>query len=348
MKAKRVVSIMIILCMMLCLAGCTNPISMVKGLFEDEDQAASNIIENLDDTQQSSDEGLRNTVLYYKDDKGFLVPVMRKLPWTEGRGIAKEALRAMIDNPANKKDIEEIGLLPVIPANTEIKGMSIHDGLCKVDFSSDFLNYFSKAEEEALVKGVVYTLTEFRTIDRVQLLIDGKNHESLAYGTKTASALERDDINYVSATPSDDKVVVYYEGTINGLESYFVPITKAVEKKESISVNALDAALDALDALVEGPPEGLGLYSEIPKGTRIVSVDVNDSVACINLSEEILDIADNQHSIGIAAKSFGLTVKEQYPDIAGVKLFVDGKELKIGEEKKEELLAVPTFANQYE
>ncbi|MCT4620595.1 MAG: GerMN domain-containing protein [Marinisporobacter sp.] len=342
MKVKRVVAIGLILCMMISLAGCANPIQMVKGLFEDEEQSASNIIESGDDAQMS--EGLRNTVLYYKDEKGFLIPVMRKIPWTEGRGIAKEALRAMIDNPANRKDIEEIGLIPTIPANTEIRGMSIKDGICKVDFSSDFLNYFSKEEETALVKAVTYTLTEFPTIDCVQLMINGKAPNSLEFGTKTAQTLTRDDINYVSAEKSDNKVVVYYEGTTNGLESYFVPVTKGIEKKDAASTNVLDA----LDALVEGPPEGLGLYSEIPKGTHIVSVDMNDSVACINLSEEILEVVDNKGAVDSVAKSFGLTVKEQNPEVAGVKLFVNGKELKLGKENKEDPVVVPTFANQYE
>ncbi|QEK12957.1 GerMN domain-containing protein [Crassaminicella thermophila] len=340
MKRNRVVVLILVLCMMISLVGCANPIKLVTGLFGDEDKAASNLVESNDGTQQ--DDGLRNTVLYYKDDKGFLVPVMRKIPWTEGRGIAKAALRAMIDNPANRQDIAELGLSPVIPANTEIRGMSIHEGLCKVDFTSDFLNCFSKEEEEALVKAVVYTLTEFPTIDRVQFMVDGKIQNRLQYGTTIANAVTRKDINYVGKTPSDNKVVVYYEGTVNGLETYFVPVTKAIEKNDS-SVNVLDA----LDALVEGPPKGLGLYSEIPEGTRVVSVDVNDSVACINLSEEILDIVDNQTAANSVAKSFGLTIKEQYPNVVGVKLFVDGKELKIGEEKKEDPIAIPTFANQY-
>ncbi|QXM06503.1 GerMN domain-containing protein [Crassaminicella indica] len=342
MKVKRVIAVGLILCMMIGVTGCANPIQMVKGLFENEEQSDSNIVESLNDAQKDNE--LRNTVLYYKDDKGFLIPVMRKIPWTEGRGIAKQALRAMIDNPANRKDIEEIGLLPVIPANTEIRGMSIHEGLCKVDFTSDFLNYVSKEEEEALVKAVTYTLTEFPTIDRVQLMIDGKIPEKLEFGTKTATALTRDNINYVGKNYSKNKVVVYYEGTANGLESYFVPVTKDVEKNHETPANMLDA----LDALVEGPPEGLGLYSEIPKGTRVVSVDMNESIACINLSEEILEAVDNKVAAQSIAKLFGLTIKEQYPEVAGVKLFVDGKELNLGTENKEDPIIVPTFANQYE
>ncbi len=338
MRVKKVVALAVILCMVVSFTGCQNPISMVKSLFSDEDQAASTIIDSSENIQ--NDESLRDTVLYYKDDKGFLVPVMRKIPWTEG--IAKATLGALVDTPANREDIDGLGLIPVIPANTGINGMSIENGLCKVDFTSDFLNYTSSEEEEALIKSVVYTLTEFVTIDKVQLMIDGKIPNSLTYGTKINTAMTRNNINYAGKAPAEDKVVVYYEGTTNGLESYFVPVTVPVEGNVS-GINLLDA----LDALVEGPPEGTGLFSEIPKGTRIVSVDVNNGIAYINLTEEILEIVDNYDMTDNITKSFALTVKEQYQDIAGVKLLVDGKELELGEESEKNPAVVPTFANQY-
>lgn len=339
MRVNRVIAMIVILCMLISLAGCKSPISMVKSLFGDDDEAASTVIEST--SSLLSDEQLRDTVLYYKDDKGFLIPVMRKIPWTEG--IAKATLGALVDNPANRQDIEGVGLIPVIPANTNIIGMDIENGLCKVDFTGDFLNYSSKEEEEALVKSVVYTLTEFVTIDSVQLMVEGKVLDNLVYGTNTQKAITRDNINYVSAEPSENTVVVYFEGTTNGLETYFVPVTKAIDKELSTGVNVLDA----VDALVEGPPEGSGLFSEIPSGTKVVSVDVNGGIAYINLTEEILDIVDNQQMIDSVASAFGLTVKEQYSDVVGVKLFVKGKELQIGKESKEEPATVPTFANQY-
>ncbi|KXG76512.1 GerMN domain-containing protein [Thermotalea metallivorans] len=339
MKRNCFIALFLVLCMMISLAGCTNPIRMVKNLFDDEDKAASNIIEN--DPSAQGDVQLRDTVLYYKDDKGFLIPVMRKIPWTEG--IAKATLASLVDNPANRKDMESIGLIPVIPANTEIRGMDIDNGLCKVDFSSDFLNYATKAEEESLVKAVVYTLTEFVTIDRVQLMIDGKIQKKLPFGTEVGKPITRDNINYVSAVPSKDKVVVYYEGTTNGLETYFVPVTKAVDKKDSLGVNAIDA----LDALVEGPPEGSGLYTQIPKGTKVISVDMNNAVAYVNFNEEILKIKDSAETAESVIKSIALTLREQYKDVTAVKILANGKEVELGKVRKEEAVAVPTFANQY-
>ncbi|NLB40996.1 MAG: hypothetical protein GX815_01805, partial [Clostridiales bacterium] len=31
-----------------------------------------------------TDELIRETIIYYEDDAGYLVPVMRKIPWVEG------------------------------------------------------------------------------------------------------------------------------------------------------------------------------------------------------------------------------------------------------------------------
>ncbi|MFZ5966090.1 MAG: GerMN domain-containing protein [Bacillota bacterium] len=338
MKSSKVIALILVLCMIISLSACQNPISMVKGLFND-DEAASSIIESDEDT--NGDVQLRDTVLYYKDDKGYLIPVMRKIPWTEG--IGKAALSNLIDSPTNRKDVEGIGLLPILPAATQIRGMSIDNGFCKVDFSSDILNTNSQQEEEAMVKGIVYTLTEFVTIDQVQLMVEGKKVDALTYGTQVSQPMARDNINYASAAPSGDKVVVYFEGTTNGLETYFVPVTKAVEKKDGTPVNMLDA----LDTLVEGPPEGSGLYSQIPKGTQVLSVDINNGIAYINLNEEVMDIVENKEVSDSIVKSFALTVKEQYQDIAGVKILVNGKETELGSVSKEEPAAVPTFANQY-
>ncbi|AOT69788.1 GerMN domain-containing protein [Geosporobacter ferrireducens] len=339
MKHRRILAVILVFCIMISLAGCKSPISLVKGLFDKEDKTATQIVTSSE--IQDGDVQLRDTVLYYKDDKGFLIPVMRKIPWTEG--IAKATLGALVDNPANRKDIEGIGLTPVIPANTEVRGMNIVNGLCKVDFTSDFLNYASKDEEEALVKAVVYTLTEFITIDSVQIIIEGQVQKTLKFGMKTDKPITRDNINYVSATPGNQKVIVYYEGTINGMETYFVPVTKNIEKLDNTPVNVLDA----LDALVEGPPSGMGLYSQIPEGAQVIGVDVSNGIAYINFNDRIKQLESNKEVGQEVAKAIALTIREQYRDLTGVKILSNGKEIDLGTVSKEEPVAVPTFANQY-
>ncbi|PAB58540.1 GerMN domain-containing protein [Anaeromicrobium sediminis] len=333
---NRILAILLVLVMMVGVVIYTNPISMVMKFLKDEE--SSSIVDSTEVAVE--DEGLRNTVLYYKDDKGFLVPVMRKIPWEEG--IGKATLRELIDTEENKIEMEALGLLPVIPPNTQIKGMNIKDGLCTVNFSKEFLNLTSKSDEEIVLKSIVYTLTEFPTIDKVDFMIEGKEVSKFEFGTDIAfDGMSRKDINYVGNNQNEDKVVVYYESTTNGIESYFVPVTKELDKADQTGVTLYNA----LDALVEGPPAGSGLYSDIPLGTKVIGVDINDSIACINLSEEIGEIEEDRELVQKVSKYFALTVKEIYKDVVGVKLFKDGKKLEVKENK--EPVAVPTFANEY-
>jgi len=340
MKRCREALAILLVCTMLILAGCDSPISMLQSWFQEE-EPVSEVIESAGDVQES--EALRDTVLYYKDDKGFLVPVMRKLPWTDGRGIAKTALKAMIDTPANREDVQGIGLIPVIPANTEIRGMTIRDGVCKVDFSEDFLNYTTKEEEMALIQAVAYTLLEFATIDSVQILVEGKPLEKLKYGTSLAELLNREQINYLGDASGNNRTIVYFEGTTNGLETYFVPVTVSVETQEGSKPNILDA----LDALVKGPPSESGLFTSIPQGTQVISVDMHNGIANVNVTEEILQVVENKNVIESVAKAFGLTIREHYPDVLGVKILVNGEEIKSEGVVQEEPIVVPAFANQY-
>jgi germination protein M len=313
---------------------------MLKTFLNKEEQQVPTLIESPED-----DQNLRNTVLYYKDDKGFLVPVMRKIPWPEGKGIAKAAIRALVDNPANRKDMENIGLIPVIPANTEILGMSINDGLCKIDFTKDFLNYGNKEEEEAIVKSVIYTLTEFPTIEEVQIMIEGKYPDKLTYGLNLTTPLTRKDINYNGKGKGNGKVIVYYQGTVNGIENYFVPVTKDIEIAENESVTVLRT----IEALIEGPDEDSGLFTVIPSTLEVKNVDIVDGVAYVNFSEEIKEIEDESIAQDIV-KSIALTLSEYYEnDVAldKVSIMADGKEIDFGNVTKKEPAAVPTFANEY-
>ena len=85
--------------------------------------------------EKESDSEFRETLLYYQDDNGYLVPVVRKIPWEEG--IAKAALNKMMDTSEQQMDFMAMGLRPVLPASTKIIGLSIKDGLAKLDLSKE-------------------------------------------------------------------------------------------------------------------------------------------------------------------------------------------------------------------
>jgi len=338
MKRKRLMALVLSACLVLSLVVWKGT-SMLKAFLNKEEQVPT-LIESPEE-----DQNLRNTVLYYKDDKGFLVPVMRNIPWPEGKGIAKAAIRALVDNPANRKDMENIGLIPTLPANTEILGMSINDGLCKVDFTKDVLQYGSKEDEVAITNAIVYTLTEFPTIDNVQIMVEGKQINELTYGLNVSNPIARGDINYNGSGKGKGKVIVYYQGTVNGMENYFVPVTKDIEVSESENVTALRT----LEALIEGPSEDSGLFSIIPSSLQVRNVDIVDGTAYVNFSEEIKEIEDESIAQDIV-KSIALTLKEYCKNdisVEKISILAEGEEINFGEVMKEEPAAIPTFANEY-
>lgn len=348
MKRKLLVVVVVLLC--ITLTGCTNPLASLREFFNkktavemEPEEKEEKETEDLSEVTAVQPEDTRATVLYYKDYDNLLVPVMRYIPKGD-LGLAKAAIKAIIYSPELMEDLKPTGLLPTLPQGTKINGAVIKDdGLAIIDLSQEFLN-FDSAEGEALgVKALVYTLTEFPNIKSVQIRVDGKTIDEMPYGTKIGEDLKRTEINLVKPEKLSDKlskVMVYYQKKGKGNYSYFVPLTKLVS-------GYTNSAQAALDALLEGPNPDTGLVNPFPAGTKLLDVEVNDGVAYVNLSEEVLNVKSAAEERAII-KSLTLTLKE-LSAIDKVRLFVDGQTIDgtdgIG---SNEYLDVPVFVNFYE
>lgn len=323
MKFSRFFVILSIVFLLILLAGCG--ISRKGG-----DKDVSLII----DTGVLEDDELREMVLYYRDSKGFIIPVMRRIPRAEG--IGKTAINLLIDEPGLREDLALVGLLPVLPAGTEVIGMSINEGLAKVNFNENLLSYETEVDEKAIIQSLVYTLTEFDTIDKVQLLVDGKKMKKLPHGTKVKDPLQRENINLTIQLQGEEiPVIVYYKGTTNGRDSFFVPVTKGT--------NALKADIKSvLASLVEGAPESTGLYSELPAGVVLNNVYVKDGVAYIDFSEKIKNMPNNKAHQQSMIYELGFTLREIEPSISRVRILSNGREIELNPDVG---LDLPVYSN---
>ncbi|WP_353093246.1 GerMN domain-containing protein [Tissierella praeacuta] len=306
-----------------------------KNLINDRLSAKDNDIEIISsdqkDVEVTEEEGMRKTVMYFKDKDGYLVPVMRKIPWEEG--IAKVTLNNMIDSPQLRETLNPTGLLPVIPAGTEVLGISINDetGVCKVDFSEKVLENQSEKEEENFIKGVVYTLTEFPAIKEVQILVGGKELPSLKYGADVSKPLARENINLVGKLEDGrSKVVVYYKGMNEEEFEYFIPVTIP-------TLAPVANVYSALDLLFEGPPQDVGLFSDIPRGIMLQGVEVKDGTAYVDISYDSYSDSSEDGMFSDIVKNIGLTLS-QFNEIDNVELLIDGETINT---------TIPVFANEY-
>jgi spore germination protein GerM len=115
--------------------------------------------------------------LYFADPSGqYLVPVTREIPKVEG--VARATLQELILGPGSTSDF-----LPTIPAGTVLRDINIRpDGVAIVDFSKELVaNHKGGTTGEMLtVYSIVNTLTQFPTVKKVQLLVEGQQVSTLA------------------------------------------------------------------------------------------------------------------------------------------------------------------------
>lgn len=334
-KRKIIILLSIITALVLSFTGC-NSIDRVKELMFKEDPDIEFIRSDQDEIKASIETNLRETVIYYEDESEHLVPIKREVAWEEG--IGKAVLKNMVDSVAIREEISKIGFKPVLPKETKILGMTVDEEtkICKVDFSSELLNYKSKSQEQNIVKAIVYTLTEFPNIEQVQITIEGKTVEDLEHGTSIENPLKREDINLVEVSEvmqegGYSKILVYYKGTNEQKYDYYVPIT--------IPVSSPDISPEfAVKQLFEKAPESLqGLYTDIPNGVEFKSAKVDNGTLVLDLDLNDEELLSNQQTIDKMSKNIGLTLN-QFDDIDKIKLSVKGKVLQD---------TVPVFANEY-
>ena len=224
----------LLICCTLVLTSCSNPLISLWDFFnkktdtvEESPQQVQEETQSMSEVSVSQPEDSRATVLYYKDNEDFLIPVMRYMPKGD-LGVAKTAISAIIYSPETVEDLKAAGLTPTLPMGTKINGAVIREnGLAIIDFSKEFLNFSSKKAEELGIKAVTYTLTEFPNIKSVEIRVDGKKIEEMPKGTEVGSELKRTEINLQPVEKAGEKlskVVVYYHKKGSGAYSYFVPL----------------------------------------------------------------------------------------------------------------------------
>ncbi|MDR2448214.1 MAG: GerMN domain-containing protein [Treponema sp.] len=125
------------------------------------------------------------------DQNGNLhrIAVKRMLPDTDAPLAA--TLRALLAGLS--KIEEERRLISLIPEGTELLSVAIQQGIAYVNFNEEFLyNTHGKDGYAGQINQVLWTATEFPTVKKVQILIEGRKESYLGENIWIGSALERE------------------------------------------------------------------------------------------------------------------------------------------------------------
>lgn len=326
---KKIISIAIIICMVVSITGC-GTLDVMKGLKTDKEVKVSDDIDlsdfaiiddSIDQEEElavdtitvntSEETKTKDIVAYYEDENGYLVPVNTKIPWEEG--IAKATIRTLVRGNEIEQRIAQSGLRGVLPENTEIRGMSIKDGLCRIDFSQHILNTQSYEEEQNMITALTYTLTEFPTIDKVELLVEGQALTTLSKGYEINRAFERKNINLMGKEDGAN-YTVYYKAPDTEVAGYYVPVTFTAEKVENPVVTVLSR-------LFSGPPSDTPLSNTIPYDVNMQDVTIKGDTAIINLGIGAVNLTQEEYD---DMNQIVVLCLEQFDQIANVEYKIEG------------------------
>jgi len=279
-------------------------------------------------TNNSNSETKKDTysvTLYYQDAKGCLIPVTVGIPKVEG--IAKASLSCLVDNALNREKVEYYGLYPVLPKDTVIQGINIKDGLATVDFNTKVLNYTTQTEERNIIASIVYTLTEFSTIDNVKILVNGYEQGKLKFNTDISGILNRDNIMINSSTANLqsglDKSDIYVFKEVNDKYTYLVPLSVEHSKVDLQYLPIKIMELYDLDY-------GKEFTSGIPEGTKLISCSISGDQILLNFNDKLKSYEGGAEKEKQILQQIMHSMK-QIANVKKIKILIDGKEATLPE-----------------
>lgn len=288
--------------------------------YENDSEPGNNEPQNKSDKSESSDTStvMMSITPYYQDEEGYIIPATRKV--AKQIGIARATINATIDNSINREDVAYHGLYPVLPKGTEILGINLKEGTAVIDFNPKVFDYENEQSERNIISTIVYTLTEFDTIDNVRILVNGYKQSELKFGTDISGPLDRNNILINSYKTNLDKGLdksdIYLYRSVNNQYDYLVPVS--VEHTR-ISEDQLPGKLIDLLSSEYSNDE---FYSELPVSTKLVKSSIQDNVLIVDLNNEIKNYS------GISRENFIVNqiyhTMKQVSGAQKIKVYING------------------------
>lgn len=117
---------------------------------------------------------LGNHSIYLLDENNYLVKMKILLDSKD----LQENIKTIVSYLTESNSLKYTdSLKPVIPAKTKLKNITIEDKKVTLDFSKEFKN-ISKELEKREVESLVYSLTELKAIEEVEIKVAGQLYDT--------------------------------------------------------------------------------------------------------------------------------------------------------------------------
>src|SRR5699024_4522035 len=338
MQKKGLLFVLFSIILSLLLGGCLKGEQTLEELDVPEDVTIVDDDDGTEDTDaeegdELSDEEVIETEetvareLYLIDASGMVVPQLLELPKTES--AAMQALEYLVKD-LSVTDKSHIGLQAIMPAGTEILGLNLEEvGTLIVDVSEEFKNYEAN-EELKILKAMTHTLTQFDSVERIKLWVNGENLDEMPVnGTPLSEGYSKSNgINiYAKDKPSlmHSKVVTVYYPKQYHENFYFVPMTQYINDENE------DVFTTIVEALMSGPSYEIEALDVFNDHTSLVNKSIlSEGVLQLEFSEEILKDDENAVIADDVVETLVRTLTEQ-EGVEAVDIKVENREKVVGE-----------------
>jgi hypothetical protein len=150
-------------------ADSAGPIPTVPTATDGTSEEIPTTTEETTDTTGTEPSSSKVTYQVWFENEDGLFVTYRTEPSTPRVGTA--AMESLLDGPDSVE--EDYGLSSAIPEETQLLGLSIADGIARVDLTSEFESGGDEASLNRRLAQVVYTLTQFPTVKGVLFSLDG-------------------------------------------------------------------------------------------------------------------------------------------------------------------------------
>lgn len=251
------------------------------------------------------------------------VEVTLYFPTSEGTmGTEKKSIKVSDDADALLtmtitellKGPEEDHLETAIPQGTRLLDAKVQDGVATLNLSQEFLNFGGVMQEAMALISLVNTSTDLPGIDEVLIKVEGEDLISPSgepYGT-----FKKYDIDEINRDLLTETITLYFP---NEDAMFLVPEEREVvvdRPKEEI----------VMEELLKGPESPNLTAVNIPEGTKLLSIKVEDGTAFVDFSKELKE----NHSGGSTGEAMTIypivNTLTQLPDIQRVQFLIEGEE----------------------
>ena len=256
------------------------------------------------------------TVVFYEDGDGYLVPVTRQVPKTDG--IAKATLALMVKDAENDMQAARLGLRTVIPEGTTFD-IDISEGRANVNVSKEALNGIDARQESLMVDAITNALTCFSTVDEVTLEFDGQKRSKLTYGTDVSGVSTGGNLNLESVeTFSEDAGLVQLHSSVADGTASGACDARRIQRRRP-HYRCFGAG--------QGPTRMTAAWSaRCRKTCGVKSVTMKDGVVTVNFSKEFKQAMESSDGGQQAVRAILFTCS-QFPGVKKVEVQVEGEKI---------------------